>query len=537
MSAASRYRLIRSLGSGGMAQVYEAVALGAEGFERRVAVKRILPQLASDAAVRRMFLDEARIASRLHHGNVVPVLDFGIVDGTELLVMEHVDGLDARAAVRGSLAAGIAVEPGVALHIAAEIAHALAYLASAGVVHRDVSPQNVFLSWSGDVKLGDFGIALAAARTERTATGIVKGKSAYMAPEQALGGAVGPRADVYGLGATLHALLTGEPPSEDGGALADAGLDPEIERFVSRLLSDDPNARPDAAEAAAEAGRLAAWLLGRDGRSVLTAWLARLRALDAAAPRSKLDDVMGLCLVALDGNASERRFTVSREDEIASRDGDGIDRDAETLEPQKPPSSAPAARVPSAIASLDAARAPSAPVAPLDTTRAQSRGPDVPRAPPQKDRTLGWVVGVVGALVAIAAAFAAVWIGLSLGDEPATASNDPLAPITALPPPAAPSQSPVPDPNAPSGYVRVGGLAIRGADVVLDGRTVGTAPLLTRVAVGERHVVVIDPATRETLLDGRYVVTPAHTAMQPLMITARVGGGPGARLPRILRGR
>ena len=199
MTAASRYRLVRTIASGGMAHVYEAVAQGDRGFERRVAIKRVLPEHAQDVSVKRMFLDEARIASRLHHGNVVQVLDYGTVDGDELLVMEYADGLDAMRAATIGRTRGTAMPEALALHVAAEVAHALAYAhglagsdgAALRIVHRDVSPQNVLLSWDGDVKLSDFGIAVfAAQREEKTATGIVKGKMGYMPPEQAAGKAL-----------------------------------------------------------------------------------------------------------------------------------------------------------------------------------------------------------------------------------------------------------------------------------------------------------------------------------------------------------
>jgi serine/threonine-protein kinase len=114
----ARYRLVRTIKSGGMAQVLEAVAIGAGGFERRVAVKRMLPHVAEKEEHRRLFLDEARLASRIHHGSVVQVLDYGQIDGDPLIVMEYVDGLDLAEATRRTEAAGGRVEPGIALHIA-----------------------------------------------------------------------------------------------------------------------------------------------------------------------------------------------------------------------------------------------------------------------------------------------------------------------------------------------------------------------------------------------------------------------------------
>src|SRR5688572_11187871 len=194
-----------------MAQVIEAVAFGHAGFERRVAIKRLLPQHARDGERRRMFFEEARIGSRLHHGGIVPIFDYGLIDGSEFLAMEYVDGLDALRAVCGSSAGVDPMPEGIALHIAAEIAHALAYIHELrdeddrplAIVHRDVSPPNILLSWNGDVKLSDFGIALARAREQPAALGGgVQGKLHYMAPEQARGEPVSAAADVYALGAT-----------------------------------------------------------------------------------------------------------------------------------------------------------------------------------------------------------------------------------------------------------------------------------------------------------------------------------------------
>ena len=154
-----------------MAQVMEAVASGHGGFERRVAIKRLLPQHARDGERRRMFFEEARIGSRMHHGGIVPILDYGLIDGSEFMAMEYVEGLDALRAVSSSTPDIVPMPEGIALHVTAEIAHALAYIhdlrdddnRALAIVHRDVSPPNILLSWNGDVKLSDFGIALSRA--------------------------------------------------------------------------------------------------------------------------------------------------------------------------------------------------------------------------------------------------------------------------------------------------------------------------------------------------------------------------------------
>src|SRR5262245_60616697 len=326
VSSAERYRLVRTVASGGMAQVVEAVARGIDGFERRVAIKRLLPQHARDGERRRMFLEEARIGSRLHHGGIVPIFDYGLIDGSEFLAMEFVDGLDALRAVSGAAAEVAAMPEGIALHIAAEIGHALAYIHDLrddqgqplGIVHRDVSPPNILLSWDGDVKLSDFGIALSTWREERSVGGMVKGKLHYMAPEQALGRRVTAAADVYALGATLDALLGGQamvPAMTDEETAKrvqqarDRGVSPAVCALIGVCLARDPALRPRAIEVAARAGALASRRLGRDGRGALRAWLQPLRP--RSQKQSALDDLMGLCLVPV-GPEGARTFTVSQ---------------------------------------------------------------------------------------------------------------------------------------------------------------------------------------------------------------------------------
>lgn len=326
MTAPSRYELVRAVATGGMAHVYEAVAYGAQGFQRRVAIKRILPEFAQLQAMRAMFLDEARIASRLHHGNIVQVLDYGLLDGTELLVMEYVDGMDLAQALE--LSVGLAPLPeGVALHIVSEIAHALGYAHALtddrgkpyGLVHRDISPHNLLLSWDGDVKLSDFGIAIASDKTSKTQTGVVKGKPDFMAPEQLRGAPLTGAADVYGLGATLRTMVQ--------HSASDA-----TQALIHRCVADEVGARPAAAELAREAGGMALARLERDGRSALQDWLRSLRS-SAPPVVSALDDLMGMALLRADDG---RDFTVSKRRGIGGGEGadspaDGPDTGSVTL--------------------------------------------------------------------------------------------------------------------------------------------------------------------------------------------------------------
>ena len=183
-----KYELLGLLGSGGMAEVFLARAVGPMGFERRVVVKRILPHLSSDEEFVAMFVEEAKLSASLSHGNIVHVYDFGEVGGQLFLAMEHVDGADLRSLARRARVGGQPMPPELTAFVAIEVLSALAYAHERtdaaghrlGLVHRDVSPSNVLLSAAGEVKLCDFGIAKIAAR--HTSTGRLKGKFGYMSP-------------------------------------------------------------------------------------------------------------------------------------------------------------------------------------------------------------------------------------------------------------------------------------------------------------------------------------------------------------------
>ncbi|MEZ4404635.1 MAG: serine/threonine-protein kinase [Kofleriaceae bacterium] len=209
------FTLGKRLARGGMAEVFLARQRGPEGFDRRVAVKRILPHLAETADFVRMFLSEARLAARLSHPNIVHIYELGQVDGDYFIAMEFVDGIHA-----GQLIAHAEREPVPAeliARIGADAAGALAYahrLEDADgrplqLVHRDVSPHNLMVSFDGVTKLVDFGIAKAAIKADETRPGIVKGKYAYMSPEQTVGRPLDGRSDVFSLGVVLWELLAG----------------------------------------------------------------------------------------------------------------------------------------------------------------------------------------------------------------------------------------------------------------------------------------------------------------------------------------
>ena len=212
------FEVIRRLGAGGMAEVFLAKRRGAEGTYKLLVVKRILPQFGSSRRFRSMFAEEAQLATRLNHPNIVQVYDFqDYGDEGQLLSMEYVEGPDLRKVMRAARSNQKKIPPYVAAYIIAEIAKGLHYAherrdeggAPLEIVHRDVSPQNVLLSFEGAVKVADFGIA--SANLFREEPGVLKGKTAYMSPEQARGEKVDRRTDIYSLGVVFHEVLTGRP--------------------------------------------------------------------------------------------------------------------------------------------------------------------------------------------------------------------------------------------------------------------------------------------------------------------------------------
>jgi serine/threonine protein kinase len=214
-----RYELLRELARGGMGSVHLARQTGLEGFEKLIVVKTLLPHLNEDREFVEMFLDEARIAAKLDHPNVCQIFDLGEIDGTYFLAMEFVRGVDLRTLLRDCeecqhliplpLTARIVSDAAAGLHYAHELRDPGSHLLS-GLVHRDVSPQNVLVSWEGGVKLIDFGVAKAQGRATATVDGRLKGKYAYMSPEQASGEDIDRRSDVFALGIVFWEAVTGE---------------------------------------------------------------------------------------------------------------------------------------------------------------------------------------------------------------------------------------------------------------------------------------------------------------------------------------
>ncbi len=242
--AMGRYRMLRRLGTGGMGEVYLATAEGPDGVQKQVAIKLVRDDLLSSSELTDLFVEEAKVAFVLTHPNVVHSYEMAQVDDHHFLVMEYVEGTNlADLLVRWREERGEPIPMGVSLYIGAQVARGLEYahtLAGVeghplGIVHRDVSPGNVLISKDGQVKVADFGLAKSALRSVQSRAGVVKGKLAYMPPEQLAGEEVGVQGDLYALGATLYELLCGENPF---GPLHEVDVGRRLERTVIPPLAE-----------------------------------------------------------------------------------------------------------------------------------------------------------------------------------------------------------------------------------------------------------------------------------------------------------
>jgi TonB family protein len=213
-----QYTLLERIAAGGMAEVWKARMRGVEGFQKTVAIKKILPHMTDNLEFISMFVDEAKLAAQLSHPNIVHIYDLGKIGREYYIAMEYVEGKDLRSLLNAGRRKGAPLPLGLALLIAARLASALEYAhrkrdfedRELGLVHRDVSPQNVLLTFEGDVKLCDFGIAKAVSKAGHTQMGALKGKLQYMSPEQAWGRPVDPRSDIFSLGVVTFEMITGE---------------------------------------------------------------------------------------------------------------------------------------------------------------------------------------------------------------------------------------------------------------------------------------------------------------------------------------
>jgi serine/threonine-protein kinase len=312
-TAVGRYVIQRKLAEGGMAEIYLATATGAEGFSKEVVIKVVRAFLAKDAQFVQMFIAEARLVSRLNHANIVQIFDFGKHEDTYFLAMEYVRGASLWELRKRCRELGLPFPAPLGAEIAAQVARGLHFAHSlaeggvkVGVVHRDVTPHNILLSFDGAVKLTDFGIAKAA--DGHTSPGMLKGKFAYMAPEQARGEAVDARTDVFALGIVTWELLTGGRLFEGDSDVAvlravqesliapPSRLNPDVPRELSEVVMKALSRRPEERfQTAGELERALATFAHRASRSLedtsVSHFLQRLFReefdLDTAGPVSR----------------------------------------------------------------------------------------------------------------------------------------------------------------------------------------------------------------------------------------------------------
>jgi serine/threonine-protein kinase len=308
MARGTRYHVVSKIAHGGMAEIFLALQQGEQGFQKPVVLKRILPALAADPKFVRMFIDEAHIASTLNHSNLVQVLDLGKSGDQYFLVLEFVDGWSLEQIRRRAQRVKLKLPVPLALGIVGALCRGLAYVHTRerngkplGIVHRDVTPQNVLISQHGEVKLADFGIAKAVGRSEKSSTGVIKGKFAYMSPEQSNARPLDARSDLFSVGTVLYLLTTGKKPF-DGPTDADVlmqvrrarpekpstlvrDMNPDVERFINRALRADPAKRWQTAEQMADKiDALLVKLAQPSGPAPLKRWLETLSARDEAKP-------------------------------------------------------------------------------------------------------------------------------------------------------------------------------------------------------------------------------------------------------------
>jgi serine/threonine protein kinase len=419
-----RYEVLDLLATGGMGEVYLARALGPEQFEKLVALKRILPHLHDDEDFVEMFLQEARLAATLDHPNLVQVIELGRSDYGWFMTMEFVHGRDLQSLIRAVTKADGRVPLGCTLTIGVALASGLHYAHERqghdgrplGLVHRDVSPSNVIVSYDGVVKLVDFGVAKAAARTARTRATALKGKIGYMSPEQCRGLPVDRRSDVFSLGVLLYELTTLQRPFHDDNHFAAlnrivagkferpseiiADYPAGLEQIVLRAMTPDPTQRYPSARAmltdleqfaSAEGVLLSSttlsdWVIETCGRPPYPTWTPATPepvvppTIPAAPPRRGPSTQMWLVgglLVTTAMSSLALVLALSREPSAATSGTNEIEApavEATTPEPAKPEPATPEPATP-----VPAKPVPAKPeAAPVVETPAEASAPSPP---------------------------------------------------------------------------------------------------------------------------------------------------------------
>lgn len=262
-----KYILLEKIATGGMAQLFKAKIVGIEGFEKLIAIKTILPHFSKEKELITSFIDEAKLAALLNHQNIVQIYDFGNIEDSYFISMEYLYGKDLRAVWTRSKEQEKPLPLEHALYITSRVCAGLAYAhelrdfqgKALNIIHRDISPQNIFVTYQGDVKILDFGIAKAASQSTITQFGMIKGKIAYMSPEQAAGKPIDQRSDIFSTGILLYELVTnirmftGESTMQiltrvrdaqfDSPEIVVGGLHSKVYGIINRALAKEPDER------------------------------------------------------------------------------------------------------------------------------------------------------------------------------------------------------------------------------------------------------------------------------------------------------
>jgi serine/threonine-protein kinase len=427
-----RYTLIRRIAQGGMAQIFVAVQKGPHGFEKVAVLKVILPELTHNEDFVRMFLDEARIAAILDHNNVVRVYDFGEIDGQYFIAMEHLPGEDLASLlqqVRRSgkpmpidVAADLIAHAATGLHFAHELKDPRGKLMN--VVHRDVSPSNIIVTYHGTVKLVDFGIARAESNLTKTEAGTLKGKVAYVSPEQAQGEPLDRRSDIWALGTVLHELLTGVRVFRRESDLK------SLEAVTKARVPSTREARPDVPE---ELDRI-----------VLKAMSRQLEERYQTAAEMEHD--LAAFLVSMGVVRSERKLAGFMEQTF-----DAERRDAKLLIAQaKSVDLGPVLATPSQLRHLPQNLGPIRSNTEVPAARAPMLGPEAKtelEAPDAPEARSGFPVARLVALAIVTAGVAVTVVARStLQTPPAPVPPEPMAAAPEAKPAPTPAPAPAPEP-------------------------------------------------------------------------------------------
>ncbi|MCI5072426.1 PEGA domain-containing protein [bacterium] len=271
--AYGKYILLDRIAVGGMAEVFKAKTFGVHGFKRFLVIKRILPHLSQDEEFVEMFIDEAKIAVELSHANICQVSDLGKLEGNYFIAMEYINGKDLRAILKKATQAQNPISVPMALYISIEILKGLDYAHSKkdtfsgealNLIHRDISPQNIMLSFDGEVKIVDFGIAKTESKIHRTQAGVLKGKFGYMSPEQAAGLELDQKTDLFSTGIILYEMITGQRLFHEDSDFKtleaiknckvpsliqyNPNISEKLEKIILKSLSKDPKDRFESAQ-------------------------------------------------------------------------------------------------------------------------------------------------------------------------------------------------------------------------------------------------------------------------------------------------